>query len=534
MRKILLLTTLGIILFTLLCIFGVWRFSFSHIPDLFRLNKECQEEGYYMGEFEFKMLGLAYYLDKGEYVKAVRGINKLYTQLQTREGLVKVPKFTDKTQELEFYLSLQNPRTGAFMDDSYPYCVWEGPTGNILAHLEALARETGQPLRLTYPLKFFDEIAAPETLHAFLDDVANIGWLASKLPQTSFHLARNHLSYCEEGNILERNHVYTFSPEWKKAILTWFYDNQDPETGFWGPRSRKNGKLLKIDLNNTASIMKAFVDDTGQNISASFPLRYTNEMLATTLDVLSQPMPADHELDELHEWNLVHSKGLKMLVRYLWHDASQEHKDRARKIMAEYVKIKFEKYYLPDQGAFSYYPGADHASLDGISGILGFFRDIGAFSREKQQYLWNVSEQDSFPSRIVHVSQITEHDVEAIVHCPNVNSIRVYEPAPDSENYLSHVAGIMYPQDTLYLDAADLLPRIRNWLQTTSQSMGNWVSKDVLLQEEALQDVRPVNMITNHFPLDAANDILRIHKEVVVIGFDMLQIPVYQMTFKVQ
>ena len=65
MRKILLLTTLGIILFTLLCIFGVWRFSFSHIPDLFRLNKECQEEGYYMGEFEFKMLGLAYYLDKG-------------------------------------------------------------------------------------------------------------------------------------------------------------------------------------------------------------------------------------------------------------------------------------------------------------------------------------------------------------------------------------------------------------------------------------------------------------------------------------
>ena len=314
--------------------------------------------------------------------------------------------------------------------------------------------------------------------------------------------------------------------------MTWFYDNQDPETGFWGPRSRKNGKLLKIDLNNTSSIIKAFVDDTGQNLSASFPLRYTSELFATTLDVLSQPMPADHELDELHEWNLVNSKGLKMLVRYLWHDASQEHKDSARKIMEVYVKIKFEKYYIADEGAFSYYPGADHASLDGLSGILGFFRDIGAFSREKQQSLWNVSEQDSFPSQIVHVSQITEQDVEAIVNWRNVNSIRVYEPAPDSESYLSHVAGIMYPQDTLYLDAADLLPRIRNWLETTSQSMGNWVSKDVLLQEEVLQDVQTVNLITNHFPLDAANDILHTHKEVVVIGFDILQIPVYQVTFK--
>jgi len=32
------------------------------------------EEGYYMGEFEWKMLGLAYYLDKGQYVRAGRRI----------------------------------------------------------------------------------------------------------------------------------------------------------------------------------------------------------------------------------------------------------------------------------------------------------------------------------------------------------------------------------------------------------------------------------------------------------------------------
>lgn len=39
--------------------------SLASIPEMFKLNGKLQAEGYYMGEFEFKMLGCAYYLDKG-------------------------------------------------------------------------------------------------------------------------------------------------------------------------------------------------------------------------------------------------------------------------------------------------------------------------------------------------------------------------------------------------------------------------------------------------------------------------------------
>ena len=35
------------------------------------MNKTLQEEGYYMADFEFKMLGFAYYLDKGFYFTAL-------------------------------------------------------------------------------------------------------------------------------------------------------------------------------------------------------------------------------------------------------------------------------------------------------------------------------------------------------------------------------------------------------------------------------------------------------------------------------
>ena len=40
----------------------------TKVRALFSLNKTLQEEGYYMGDFEFKMLGFGYYLDKGYYV----------------------------------------------------------------------------------------------------------------------------------------------------------------------------------------------------------------------------------------------------------------------------------------------------------------------------------------------------------------------------------------------------------------------------------------------------------------------------------
>jgi len=202
------------------------------VPKMFKLNKQLQEEGYYMAEFEFKMLGFVYNLDKGHYWKTVSDMRRLHNQMKSREGLVRVPAFTDKKAEMEFYLNLQNPRTGAFMDDRYPYCTYEGPTGNVLLHLEALAKETGQPLKLRYPLSFFDRIHTPDKLRTYLDDIAYIGWIAAKLPESTFHMVRDLIGYCKSDNVVERNKLYSFSPEWKQALLKWLYDSQDPVTGF--------------------------------------------------------------------------------------------------------------------------------------------------------------------------------------------------------------------------------------------------------------------------------------------------------------
>jgi hypothetical protein len=165
-----------------------------------------------------------------------------------------MPDFTSKEEEFEFYLNLQNPRTGAFMDDSYPLCTYHGPTENVLLHLEALARGIGRPLRLKYPLKYLDEINTPEKLIAFLDEVSTVGWIASKFPQTTFHNARDLLSLAsdpanshenEADFVIQNNQLYQFSPEMEQAkAMFWNIRTLNPTVG----TKSQHGKLMKKDV----------------------------------------------------------------------------------------------------------------------------------------------------------------------------------------------------------------------------------------------------------------------------------------------
>ncbi len=501
----------------------------TQVKELFRLNKILQEEGYYMAEFEFKMLGIVYYLDKGHYYLALSKLSHFLTQLQNKGNLIKVPEFKNKEEELEFYLNLQNPRTGAFMDDSFPYCTFNEPTENIIAHLDALAKETGIPLQLKYPLKYLDEINTPVKLNAFLDDVSYVGWIGSKFPQTSYVFARSLLSYWNDEGVIGRNNLYSFSAEYKTALLNWFYKNQDSTTGYWGPKSRKNGRLLKLDLTNTASIIKTFVDKNGNNINESFPLQYKNKLFETTINVLSEPVPDDDELVELHEWNLVMNKGINMLLRYLWKDASNKNKQKAKKIIENYVKIKFEKYYIPGEGAFSYYPKAEHASLDGTGGII--FKDVGAFSSEKQRQLWGDPDEIVQDLGLYRVFKLKKEDYNLIANNPDLNSLRIYHTTPDYDNLTDNVFAVVYPNKTSVLDIMELVPKISKWIDTQSLSIGNWSSKEQIKKEYTSLKIEETLVFKEAFPLDSINNILFKNRELHIIGFDILQIPRYKIAY---
>jgi hypothetical protein len=528
-KKIILITVIMLLSFIIATGFILKNRVQTQVKELFRMNKTLQEEGYYMADFEFKMVGLVYYLDKGSYFTALSRLSDFHRQLQNRENLIKVPEFKSKEEEIEFYLNLQNPRTGAFMDDSFPHCTFNEPTENVIIHLDALAKETGTPLRLKYPLKYLDVINTPEKLYAFLDDVSYIGWIGSKFPQTSYLFARSLVGYYNGEGVIGISNLYSFSPEYKAALLSWFCNNQDSTTGFWGPKSRNNGQLLNLDLTNTASIIKTYVDRNGNDIHEAFPLKYRHKLFESTLKVLSEPVPPDDEIVELHEWNLKMTKGIMMLLRYLWKDATGEEKQKAKTIIENYIKIKFEKYYVPKEGAFSYYPGGDHASLDGTGGLI--FKEIGAFSAEKQKKLWGDSFMNIKDLGQYKVTEINNENFNLIVNCPDINSLRIYHTTPNFENLTDSVYAVVYPEKSSVLDIMELIPKICKWLDAQSLSIGNWSSIEEIKKEYVSLKIEEPLVFKDTFPTDSTNNILLKNGESYIIGFDILQIPRYKIVY---
>ncbi len=496
--------------------------SFASIPELFRLNAKLKADGYYMAEFEFKMVGIAYYLDKGRYATAFSRLNQVRRELETGEGLVKLPGFSCKQEELEFYLGLQNPRTGAFMDDSYPLCTYVGPTTNTLNHLAELARETGQPLRLKYPLRFFDQIDTPEKLEAYLNDLATVGRLATLLPITP-NVLSIEVASGDIADTIEANGLYAFSPQWKRALLRWFYENQDSRTGYWGPRSRRDNRLLGSgELTITGHIVQLFVDKEGNDRHPEFPLRYKDEMFATTLEKLGEPMPEDHA--DQHVWSVAVERGIRLLT-LLWPDASPDSRSAARQRMEEIVRVKFEKCYVPARGAFSLYAGSTDADLDGTGEALALLKRVGALSLQRQELLWGRSDERISDLGQRSVAVLTEPDLRLTAEVPGLNSIRFYPADPGPDGYAADVLAVVYPRDTPVLDVMELGPKVAGWIAATPQRMGNYVSRDALAQMLAGLDLRSVPVARGEAALGLLNKALERNRKLVAVGFDLLQIP---------
>jgi len=288
---------------------------------------------------------------------------------------------------------------------------------------------------------------------------------------------------------------------------------------------------LKLDLHNTGSIVKAFVRQGGTDIYPQYPLRYRDRIFANTLMALTEQPPGDAGLQEWHGWTLKRWKGVMLLTRYLWKDASIENRLQAKKIFEEYVKSLFKIYYIPEQGAFSYYPDSKKATLDGTGNGISSLELVGAFSPKKQRRLWGSPEKTCSDLGKLRVNEPTGKDLDTIRTTKDVNSWRIYTVKPDSDNYTKNVAGIIYPKTNSIPDIMELVPKLKTWISSTSQSMGNWVSREKILRDLSVNMTKRVPVIKGDISIELLDTHLKKNKTVTLIGFDVLQVPRYTVTF---
>ena len=279
-------------------------------------------------------------------------------------------------------------------------------------------------------------------------------------------------------------------------------------------------------------MLKVFVASNGNDKYSRYPLRYVGAMSATALAKLSVPMPDEQE--ELHEWILDQERGIRFFTRYLWKRMAATDKERAADLFRRYITLRFERYYVTGEGAFSLYPDSAHADLDGSGEALGMLDNIGALSADKQMLLWGgfgkTAQDIGIRNRMV-----TETDIVALCKSGVVNSLRVYQKFRP-ERLLEGIDMICYPKPAIVLDVADLLPRLGAWANTTKQNMGNWVWKESVQHEisavfPADYTSRPI-AVRQGTPLPEINRLLAANGEITIAGFDILQIPRSVVTFR--
>jgi hypothetical protein len=68
------------------------RPTVKSVPRLFKRNAELKAQGYCMGESEFKMLAVQHDLNAGLCLKAFTALRHIRREMETTEGLVKMPQ----------------------------------------------------------------------------------------------------------------------------------------------------------------------------------------------------------------------------------------------------------------------------------------------------------------------------------------------------------------------------------------------------------------------------------------------------------
>ncbi|MGE5675557.1 MAG: hypothetical protein ACM3XM_17045, partial [Mycobacterium leprae] len=473
-----LLKRIAVIVVALLVVIGTAaglyvRSLVKSVPQLMLRNGALKAQGYYMGEFEFKMLSVIQYMNTGRYLQAVFTLHQISQELKTTRGLVKLPAKASAEQQLDSMLALQDPVTGAFMDHRYPYFTYWPPTANMVVELSRLANQAGRPLVLKYPLRFLDDIRTPEQLRAYLDSLLYLDERWAGMGKPPYVAGVSELAYFDD---FEDRGVYQFSAEWKDELRRWFTETQDPTTGFWGARIGRPGDWRQdLDIGSTFHVLHLFVDEEGHDRDPRYPLRNVSALLQTTMKRLEAPFPTDPV--EQHDWCLWRDQGPKMIVR-LWPHLSDAEKEEARDVMRTQLVLTYQEFFRPDEGAFSLYSKAP-ADLDGLGSALSFLEVSGSFPGTREQSLiWG---ERASAVRDLGERRLAQWADATLPEMAGANSIRVYStgfPASGASLGELQPVSIFYPNGAQVLDLIDLRGRVAQYLAKSPQVYGNWTGRD--------------------------------------------------------
>lgn len=526
-RRMLAIT--GVVVVALGGLVGYEAYSvFSSVPHLFKRNAELKADGYYMAEFELKMLAALKMLGDGDYLDAALTLRRIGQEMDGGDGLKKLPQDATPAARMTFLLDQQDPTTGAFMDPAYPAFTYISPTLNVIETLEDLSRETGRPLKLKYPLRFLDAIATPAALRSYLDGLLYMKrFWAEMFPGPGPYGAG--VSELVFFDLFERNGLYAFSPAWKETLRSWLDETQDPATGMWGMRvGTPEDWYQRHDPNSTFHILHHTQTADGDDTDPAHPLRHAGELAATLMTTVTAPIP-DGE-DDQHAWSLDQAQATQMLVRYLWKHIDAAEQQAVKSAIAVALRER-ARLFRPADGAFAAYLSSERAEVDGTSSALALLKASGSIpGTSERARLWG--EVVAPPAETEAVAATIDIALPTVA---GVNAWRVYAGSQLPGDTLDdrQLVAIVYPGGGV-LDLMDLRQNLMRYLAGPA-SFGNWSSSDKLRAAPLALDrpARSVPVFTGGLGAESLAILAGAGPDLALVGYDLFQRPVAARLYRI-
>lgn len=400
------------------------KYDYTTPKDVLEEIRKKKREGYFAQKLSDKKNTAQHYeVVLGDKEKADIIYKEIRQDLKNKK-LPKKPEGSAK-QKVEFMRNIQDKDTGVFTYKKAPFYIQVERAKHILTFLK---REGYKP---KYPLKFLNKVDTGKKLKEYFKSVL---YNFSKNNDTELNLVITGLPS------IKKTGFHKFSKDWDDAFYECIEMWQDPKTGYWGPWTKENGKIIKWpQLSITFHMIRIYYDKNTLKLNdPRHDLKHKRKIIQTTWKIKNKYFP--YGWLDWGAWSTHHNFDVAEIFLYLFNKMRKEEKEKVRRLFDRFLKWCLKENMKKDGGFVGLkYPKSKEATLYTTQFAILMLRAIGYFSK-------------TYRDRIFKDKKLP------------INSYRIYKnKIPGNEFDTSNLKAIIQKKKTYYLDPLETRLKIFNF-----------------------------------------------------------------------
>lgn len=378
------------------------------------LLNELKKQGYFTHDLEDQLDLANWYFDVQKNPKPAENIiDHVVRQINNPTSLMMAPQ--KESDFVDFLLDLQDKETGSWVKYPTHDHIEIERASFITTHLR---ENTKKP---KYYLRFLEKYSSKQKLKDYF----------YQLLHDYDHNNRKELNVCFTVLIRVYKNTKDYFP-WEAGWLETYFELiqewQDPETGFWGPWIKKDGRIEKLsDLSITFHLLRRYLNSDGTRRTGSPRLNYPEKIISTVFSLKEKEYP--YGWLEEGSWSTHHNFDVALILVTLFDYMTESQKQETRELFQQFLDWTFGECYL-DGGFIGMLPKNKIPYIKDTYFGVQLLNHIGYFDSDIRKRVFGTESMNDLNSQRTYNNFIPEDEFDT-TNLENINySFKTKIPDP--------------------------------------------------------------------------------------------------------